>query len=95
VPSRESCAGFKRFSRVVFLSLSTRCTEIRPEASFKGSGKPRAVAGRESVVPVPCFMAGHQIPDLLGVEAAWDARLFLAGPSHQLAWLLREFLGDS
>lgn len=61
------------------LSLSTQCTEIRPEAGFKGSGTARAVAGRESVVPVPCFMAGHQIPDLLGVGTAWDARFFSAG----------------
>lgn len=76
-PSRGNWAGFKRFSRVVFLplSLSTQCTEIRPEVSFKGKG-------RDSAVPMPCSVARHQIPALPGAGATCDAHPFLPAPLH-------------
>lgn len=72
--------ALKGFPRLYFsLSLSTWCAESKPGAGFKGRRRPRAMAVRELVVPVSCFMARHKITDFLGARDTWDACPTLLG----------------
>lgn len=75
----QALKGFPRLYFSLSLSLSTRCAESKPGAGFKRRRRPRAMAVRELVVPVSCFMARHQISDFLGAGDTWDPCPFPAG----------------
>lgn len=66
--------ALKGFPQLYFsLSFCAQCAESKPGAGFKGRRRPQAMAGRELVVPLSCFMAKHQITDFLGAGDTWDA----------------------